>query len=195
MAEILIINNLWLAVAICAAFYAADYVLDFYETRLYRACADQFLTINGIYNETSSENAEADKSRWLNLRIVVILVILAAGIYALWTLFVQNFHEPQLFSILIGGLILMKTASMMRHSHYIALFKRVQVEGGLGGIPQVSRILYLTLWNTDLLGFNLIYLLAFLVTGSWFFLGGVLACLVSNHQWRDYLSVYKYKHR
>ncbi len=191
MGETLIEQDIWVAAAVCVLIYLLDYLMSHRETHLYQAIQARYLTIEGIYDETSAIGARTGQAHRFNFRLIAILALLVAGVYLVW-LVSQRIGQPLLFSILVGGLVLMKLASMARRWRSISLFGGLQKEGGLSEDCQVSRRLYLTVMYNDLYGFTLLYFIVFLLTGSWFFIGGALTCLIAGRRWRDYTVISRY---
>lgn len=55
----------------------------------------------------------------------------------------------------------------------------------LTGELKVTRRMIMTLAYITYYGFALLFLILFLVTGSWFILGGLIACFIMAQQQRD----------
>jgi hypothetical protein len=191
MGETLLEQNVWLAAAVCVLVYLLDYLLSHQETRLYREIQGRYLTIEEVYNESPTFDVKTGRPRLVNFRISAILVVMATGVYLVW-LVSQRVQQPLVFSVLVGGLILMKLASMARRWRSISLYHGLQKEGGVSEHCEVSRRLYFTVMYNDLYNFTVLYFIVFVLTGSWFFIGGALTCLVAGRRWRDYTVITKY---
>jgi hypothetical protein len=90
----------------------------------------------------------------------------------------------------MGGLVLVHAAASMRRLRNIVLFHHAISAKGLSGKIEYSKRTVHTLSFVELFGFAVLYLLMFLVSGSWFFLGGALVCLVAGNRHRDWTKVY-----
>jgi hypothetical protein len=192
MGEYWFLGNIWYVIAACEILYVMDYCLGNIETQMYLTSASRYFQIDNIYEQDPYLNRATGKISWVNWRIIIILLLLAGGLYAVWHLSVGKYAEPRIFSILAGGIILLKAASLVRRLRYLSLFQYLGKHGGLEGNLKISRGLFLTAGYTELYGFSLLYLLSFLITGSWFFTGGGFTCFISARRRRDYTLISRY---
>jgi hypothetical protein len=109
-----------------------------------------------------------------------------AAVWAAWYLLVQRYNLPEVFAFMLGGLILFEMASMIRQLRFVILFSYIKKGKGMRGKAEVSRRLSGILWFNELYGFAGLYFFGFLLTGSWFFLGGAFTCLVTARRQRDW---------
>jgi hypothetical protein len=107
----------------------------------------------------------------------------ATAFFIGWVVAVHILNLPQLFSFMLGTLILLEAAVHLRHLRNIVLFRWIVTgEAGLTGQIQYPRPLSLKLSAVELFGFGVFFLASFFLTGSWFFLGGTLSCLVTGQK-------------
>lgn len=190
MGASLLAENVWLAVAVCELFFILDMLAADAETRLYHQAAKPYLTIESIYDDDATSSGQRPEGLF-TWRALVLLALLGAGVYAIWRVGAR-LHQPIIYAVLIGGLVLYKAANLVRRWRMISFFRCLRKEGGIQGSPSVSRQLVLTAHFNDLYSFSALYLLIFLLTGEWFFLGGSFTCLTAGRRWRDYTVMSKY---
>lgn len=189
MIERLLIGNVWFALTAGVVFYAVGYYLYIYETYLYHAGAKNYVVFQGSYELTPALQESVVKRRFVNVRLLAILLVLSVAILAAWAIIVQRFDRPDIFSFLMGGLLLLEAAVGMRRFRNVVFFRHAQNAGELRGKIEYSRRFVLTQSFFELYGFVALYVLMFLVSSSWFFLGGALTCFVASRRLRDWVMV------
>ena len=112
------------------------------------------------------------------------------AVFAVWVICYQQINRPDLFTFLMGGLVLLEAAAGMRHFRNVIFFHYARQPGTVTGEIEYSRRLVHTQYFFELYGFAALYMLMFLVSGGWFFLGGAVACFVSAQRRRDWTAVY-----
>jgi len=185
--ENLLITNVWFAIALGALVFAAGYGLALYEIYLYHAGAKNILVFEGRYDLEPALLARLARRRWVNVRLVAAVVILSAAIFAVWR---EQYNRPDVFSFLIGGLVLLEAAADLRRFRNIVLFQQARRADGLQGKIEYSKRLSYTLPYVETLSFAALYALIFLVSSSWFFLGGAITCIVAGRRLRDWVMVF-----
>jgi len=120
-------------------------------------------------------------------KFIATLMVLALGIAIGWTVCIQQYNRPDIFAFLIGGLLLVEVAIGMQHFRNIVLFHHARRAEGVQGKIEYTKRLTLTLSYTELYGLVVLYLMTFLVTSSWFFLGGALTCFVASRRYQDWV--------
>lgn len=125
----------------------------------------------------------------MNVRIVGGLLVVAAAILIAWEISVRQYDRPDIFSFLMGGLLLLEAAVALQRFRHIVLFRYARRAEGIRGKIEYSRRLALSLSFFDLYGFVALYVFIFLVSSSWFFLGGALTCFVASRRLRDWVMI------
>jgi uncharacterized membrane protein (UPF0182 family) len=187
--ERLLVNNPGLAVVLGVSIFVIEHYLSIYEVYLYHAGAKDFVVYNGVYRLTSEAEAVVQRRRIIGVKFAVTLAILVAGILAAWWISVQQFERPDVFLILMGGLVLVQAAEIIREYRQIMFFREARQHGGLTGRVEYSRRLVLMQWVFDMYGFVILYAVLFLISSSWFILGGALACFVNSRRLRDWTVI------
>ena len=185
----LLVGNPWFPLALGLVAYALGYYLGIVETYLYHAGAKDYVVFHGSYELTPALQEMFAKRRYVNGRLLAALGLLAAGILAVWDVSVRQYDRADLFSFLIGGLVLVELATAIRRFRNIVSFHYARSAGHLKGKVEYSSRLVHTQAFVELYGFTVLYVLSFLVTGSWFFLGGALTCFVTGRRYRDWAMV------
>ena len=112
-----------------------------------------------------------------------LLIVSLAIISVFWMLSRVHPEAGGLFSFLMGGLLLREAAVHVRHFRNLALFLSVlRRPESIQGSVQYSRSLILGQSAVELFAFSGLFLGLFLVTGSWFLMGGAFACASTGWQ-------------
>jgi hypothetical protein len=184
--ETLFINRVWLAIILGVGAYAAEYLLAGHEAYLYHTGAKNFIVLAGRYEQTTAIQQLELKRRIASLKFVVPVVILAVAIFVVWQICIPQYNRPDLFAFLLGGLVLLEASGIMQRARNVVLFRHARDAEGLQGKIEYSKRLVFTLYYTEQYAFTVLCGLLFLLTGSWFFLGGALTTFVSSRRLRDW---------
>ena len=182
-------DNIWLSIALGLIVYILDYYLVLYEVFLYHNYAKEFLVFNGRYENSTLLKRVKEKNWFPSSSFLVVLAILAIGIYAGWFALVGQLSLPEVFSFLMGGLILYRVACSLIHFRYISLFRFARIEGEFEGSVEYSERVTFTLPYLDMYGFTLLFLLLFFFHGGWFLPGGILTCFLAARHHRDWVLI------
>jgi hypothetical protein len=172
-----------------AIFFAADYYTRIYQTYLYQASAKDYIEYQDLYKLTPEFDAVIARRRIIGGRFAASMGVLMACILAVWWLCLQQSDRPEVFLFLIGGFVLDEAAEIIRQYRQIMIFREVRKTGGLTGKLSYTRRLAHMQTVYDRYGFVLLYAFLFLVTGSWFVLGGAFACFATSRHFRDWVIV------
>jgi hypothetical protein len=119
------------------------------------------------------------------LRALVFSVVMIA---VAWIICVRWVDIPQAFEMLMGALICLEATAHIRHIRNIAFMKSFAGLHGLKGRIEYPRWVSLRLSSVEILGFAVLFLVAFLISGAWFFAGGALSCLLTGLKHRDWAA-------
>jgi hypothetical protein len=186
----MLVDNVWIAIALAVMSYAVGYYLALYEAHLYYTGAKNYISLEGFGELAPALEEAASRGLHVTTRFLVEVVVLTLAVFALWTVCFQEIKRPDLFYFLIGGLVLLEAAVSMRYLRNVVIFRYAREGEGIRGKIEYSRRLVHTLSFLELYGFAALYVLMFMVSGGWFFLGGALACFVSGRRRRDWTMVY-----
>jgi hypothetical protein len=179
MLEQVLLNNLWLDILIWIALYISDYQLTIVSARLYQTVGREFLSLEGSFELTPFYERDVDALRRVSPRFLAMLTLQCLAIFLMWTFTTQWSDDPALFSFVLGALFLLEVVVHVRHVRNLVTFHYARRIGSLKGRLERARWFVLRLSAVDLAGYALLFLLVFLLTGSWFFLGGTTSCLVT----------------
>jgi hypothetical protein len=182
----LLVENIWLTLSLWSAIYISDYTLTVWAARLYREGAKDHLVLKGSLEITPYFQEDIDELRPVSLRFLRALVFSLILISVAWILAVRLAGLPQAFAILVGALIFLEVTAHIRHSRNIAFLRSLERDRNLTGKIEYPRWLSLRLSSVEVLGFSGLFLLAFLISGSWFFVGGVASCLLTGLKHLDW---------
>ena len=186
MFENWLLSSAWLAVVLGVLVYVANEYLAALETNGYFAGASRYLVFEERYVPLP-----ANRQRWLNARLVLTALVLALGTLALWWVCTQQIQRPEVFLFILGSFVLLQVTNSLRRMQRMVLYHYARSPGNLKGKLEYSERMWMTQAAFDLYGFTGLYLFMFLLTGSWFFLGGALMCFVSGRRQHDWALIRK----
>jgi hypothetical protein len=187
--ERLLLTNVWFAIALGAIFYIATQLLWLYELRLYHTGAKDFFVIPNRYDLNPERQAAITQRRWFTWKFAAILIVLAIGIGATWQILIGQYNRPDVFSFIIGGVLLLEVSDAAQRIRNIILFYYAPKAGNAKGKIEFSRRLIFSQLFFEMYIFAAVYLFAFLVAGSWLFLGGAVTCIVNGRRMRDWTVI------
>lgn len=189
MIERLLLDNVWFAIALCVIFYFATYLLSLYEIYLYHTGTKDFIVIPIRYDLRPETQAFITSRKWFNWKVAVILIVLAMGIGGAWQVSIGTYNRPDLFAFIIGGALLLEVTDAAQRIRNIILFYYAPKRGNAKGKIEFSRRLIFSQSFFDMYIFAAIYFFAFLIAGSWLFLGGTITCIVAGRRQRDWTVI------
>jgi hypothetical protein len=182
----LLIDNVWFTIALWSGLYISDYVLTLWASRLYQADAKEHVVLKGSLEITPYFQQDVDALKPLSTRFIRALLFSALTIALAWLLAVRVAGLPQAFSLLMGALILLEATAHIRHVRNIVFLNTLKEMHTLKGKIEYPRWLSIKLSSVEILGFAALFLLVFLITGDWFFIGGVASCLLTGLKHLDW---------
>ena len=188
MLGVVLVENVWVAISVWTAVYISDYFLSIWAARLYREGAREHVTFTGSLEITPQFQEDINALKTVSLRFLRALVFSIIVIAVAWVVSVRWVARPQAFLILMGSLICLEATAHIRHVRNIAFMKTLVGKKGLRGRIEYPRWLSLRLSAVEILGFAVLFLVAFLISGSWFFIGGAISCLLTGVKHRDWAA-------
>jgi hypothetical protein len=182
----LLVHNIWFALAVWSGLYLSDYLLTIWAARLYQSDAKEHVVLKGSLEITPYFQDDVNRLKRMSLRFIRALVFSVLTISLAWVLAVRWLEIPQAFSVLMGALILLEATAHIRHIRNIVFLSTLTRMHSLKGKIEYPRWLSLRLSSVEVLGFAALFLVAFLVSGNWFFVGGSLSCLLTGLKHLDY---------
>ena len=171
----------WAGPLLWAALYISDYTMTLMCARLYEAGAREKIAFEGSYEITPFYQRDIDSLRRVSPRFVLVLGL---GI----TIFALSARDsaassPELFSFMLGALILLQLMVHIRHVRNFVLFRAMTTDGIRGRI-EYARPLMLKASSIEIAMFAGMFAILFLFTGSTFVLGGAFGCtIVAVQHW------------
>jgi hypothetical protein len=184
----LLVSNVWFAICLWAGIYISDYLLTIWAARLYRTGARDHLAFKGSLEITPYFQEEVNSLKPMSTRFIRALIFSMLAIALAWILSVRWARLPQAFAVLMGSLIFLEATAHIRHIRNITFFRSLMRSDDMTGRIEYPRWLSLKLSSVEVLGFAVLFLFAFLVSGSWFFVGGVASCLITGLKHMDWAN-------
>jgi hypothetical protein len=187
--ENLLVVSPWFALAAGLVLYALDIFLTLSERYQYHAGAKDVLEFRERYTLRRPFQPGGGVRQFWDMRFALFLAGGAGGILLTWWVFTRKNDLPQVFIFAVGGLLLYEIAECIRLTRSVTLLRLAREHKGLEGSLKIDSWVTGNLYVIDLYGIALVALLAFLLSGSLFFLGGAVSSFVFGHQVRDHTSV------
>jgi hypothetical protein len=164
--------------------YLSDFLMTMASARLYQRGARERIAFEGSDEITPYYQGDVDALRMLSPRFVLAMALSCLLQLALWFLTMRSHLLPQVYVLALGMMINIQLAIHIRHIRNFFLFRAVLAGDGISGRIEYARGTMLRMSAIELLSFAALYALLFLVTLSWFVLGGVLICVATafNHR-------------
>jgi hypothetical protein len=164
------------ALVIVVGLFVSDSLLTIACARLYQQGAKAYVKFEGSYEITPYHQQDVDALRALSPRFWRAVGGLAFIVTALWWLCTATFFYPEPFMLAMGAIVLIQLTVHIRHLRNYALFRALLAGGAARGAIEYARPAMLQHSALECFLFAGLYLVIFLVTSSWFVLGGVLSC-------------------
>ena len=184
MLETLATQSLAVALLMWVVLYASDYYLSLLGSRMHKQAVSQPIVYQGGIELTPQFREDVASLRLLSPRWVRALIAVGAALALLWLGAVRILQVPRLFSLAIGGVVLLEAAVHLRHLRVLMLLRRLRKGQGPTGRVEYPRWFLFDQSAVELAGFGLLYLFLFMVTSSLFILGGaVFVSALSLRHW------------
>lgn len=180
LVEIAVIENWWLGLLATAIVYLSDYYLTIRSARLYHAGGKEYMEVEGSYELNPTYESDIDSLRLFSPRLVLSLLATTAFVLLVWLVSSYWALLPlEFYFFALGAFVCLQGPVHVRHIQNLVLFRHaVAGEGVTGGI-RFDRWLSLDISAAGLRMAAAFFLLWFLLTGSWFLLGGTMSCAVT----------------
>ena len=154
-----------------AALYVSDFLFTMLCARMYKDGAANQVHFEGSYEITPYYQKEVDALRLVSPRFLVALAATCA-------------LQLALFFFALGAMVLIESTVHIRHLRNFFLFRAILANDGITGRIEYARPVMLRMSAVELFSFSAAYGVIYLMTGSWFVLGGVVSCLLVaiNHR-------------
>jgi hypothetical protein len=172
----LFLERLWPGLFAWTALYISDYSLTIACARLYQAGAREKIALEGSYEITPYYQRDINALRRVSPRFMAALLLTLALLTGIRWLALE-LSEPPLYSFALGAVISLQLAIHMRHLRNLFLFRALVGSDAVRGRIEYPRALMLRMSSLEILAFSGFFAVVFLFTGSWFVLGGAVACL------------------
>lgn len=155
--------------------YISDYYMTLSTAKGYRDT--QEIKFEKSFELNPAFQKDIDSQTRVSRRHVTFLILYTAAVLFFWFIAVKMFDAAWGYSFFLGLLILMEVTIHMRHFRNWYFLKMFRSKGGItGGITYAQWFSY-QVSAFEFYCFAILYLLFFLLTYSFFFLGGVVICL------------------
>jgi hypothetical protein len=167
----------WPGLLMWALLYTSDLVFTMTCARLYQQGARNVVRFEGSYEITPYYQNDVDRLRLFSPRFFAALAATCALQGLLWVLTMRTLVLPDFYVFAVGAMVLVELAIHVRHVRNLFLFRSLVAGEGIAGHIEYPRPIMLRLSAIEIGAFAVLYAILFIVTESWFLLGGTVACL------------------
>lgn len=178
--ELTLIEHWWLGPLATVVVFASDYYLTIRSARLYHAGGKDYMEVEGSYELNPTYEADIDSLRLLSPRLFLNLALTTAFLVAVWLLSVrwESLLPVEGYFFALGSFVCLQGPIHVRHTHNLVLFRHAISGQGVTGSVRFDRWLSLEISAAGMWMAAAFFLIWFLLTGSWFLLGGAMSCTV-----------------
>lgn len=177
--ELVLIEHWWLGPLVTAVVYLSDYYLTIRSARLYHAGGKDYMEVQGSYELNPTYEADIDSLRMFSPRLALTLLATTAFLLAVWLLAVwEPILPPEFYLFALGSFVCLQGPIHVRHMQNLVLFRHAIAGRGVSGSVRFERWLSLDISAAGMFVAAAFFLLWFLLTGSWFLIGGAMSCAV-----------------
>lgn len=155
--------------------YISDYYMTLAAAKRYKEAGvirfEKSLELNPVFQKDIDTEARVSK------RHVLFLILFELAIPFIWFVTVRMFDAGWGYSFFLGMLLLMEVTVHMRHFRNWHLLKAYREKGGITGSITYAQWFSYKISAFDFYCFAGLYFLFFILTYSFFFLGGLVICL------------------
>jgi hypothetical protein len=165
----------WPGVLLWAALYVSDFLFTMTCARLYQTGAKAHMSFGGSYEITPYFQDDVDKLRLVSPRFFSALAASSLLLYLVWWTS-QPIARREIYSFTLGAMVLLQLIIHVRHLRNFYMFRAALGTGRIRGHIEYDRSIVLRLSSVELVASSAVFLVAFLITSSWFVLGGAMTC-------------------
>ena len=170
MADVLF-TNLWVGPFLCFALWFSDHQLTISGAKLYKA--QDKVIFQGSYELNPRHQRDVDALHRFSFRVFLKLLCIAAVVAVVGMLLEPGNGRSSPYALVLGAFILVQLPVHFRHFQNLYQFRCV-IPAAKGHIEYPRALRGLALQRVM---FAILFLLLYLVTESFFILGGALMCL------------------
>ena len=175
----------WPGILVCSILFISDHSLTLACARMYQAGVRQHFVIEGSYELTPFHQGDIDALRRFSPRFLLALLLPCAALPLVWLVGNADTTSLPMYELALGAIILLQLTVHVRHLRNYFLFRAMIAGEGIAGRIEYARRTILTQSAVELFAFAALYGAVFVLTRSWFVLGGALGCSVVGVQHRQ----------
>lgn len=177
------VSDLLFGIVLWIIVYLCDYYLTLWGNQLYIRYGKNHIQFGGSYELNPIFQKDVDGFKMVSRRFVIFLLVYTAWLMLMW-LGARLFKLPQGFQVGVGYLILMEIPVLENHIQNINLFRHMKNTDVVDGQITYTRWVTMTFYVARFAYWAVIYAALFVITGSWFFVGGVLSSILISVRYR-----------
>jgi len=179
LVEIALLEHWWLGPLVTIVVYVSDYYLTIRSARLYHAGGKNHMEVEGSYELNPTYEADIDSLRLFSPRLLLTSLVTTVFLLAVWMLSVWEPLLPvEFYFFALGSFVCLQGPVHVRHMQNLVLFRHAVAGRGVTGSVKFDRWLSLEISAAGMGMAAAFFLLWFMLTGSWFLLGGAMSCAV-----------------
>jgi hypothetical protein len=174
----LLVRNVWVVLGIWSLLYISDYALTIIGAKLHRRGACAHFAFEKGYELNPLFQKDIELLRYLSPRFILMLFITCFLIWLVHALLWKSI--PNLYAFLVGAYLFVELCIHFRHVKNIFLFRYAKEGKGVRGKIEYSRWLSFRLSAVEFICFSGLFVISFIITGSYFLLGGAVTCFLNG---------------
>ena len=173
-----LVTNAW-SILFWAMLYTSNHIWIVLAGRMLERGADQHLVYEVDRLALPVAQKSTSRSGLFSGRFLLSLALMALMLSFFWYSRQNPLFFPGLYEFVLGGMLLLQGVAHIRHARQLTLLWYAQNSQGIKGQVEFSAWLDYRQSALELLGFGVLYVAIYLLTGRVFFLGGTVLCLVT----------------
>ena len=178
--EYLLATSPWYGVILWIILYISDYYLTIYAARGFREIGH--FQFEGSMELTPQFQNDIDNLRPVSRLHLTLLVIYSLFIIFVWGLAQIFIYFDRAYLFFLGMFLLLEVAVHVRHLRNINIIREARKNGGIDGQIAYRKWFSYRISAGELYSLAGVFLIAAILTYSFFFLGGTVACFAIGLQ-------------
>jgi len=168
----------WPGMVLWVIIYISDYYLTIYAAKGFREIGH--FKFEGSYELTPQYQNDINALKPISRLHITLLAVYSLVILFLWWFSDKLLYLQGLYLFYLGMFLLLEVAVHVRHFRNIFLIHEVRRNDGVEGQIAYKKTLSYKISAFDFYSFFVLYLIVFILTFSFFFLGGAIMCLANG---------------
>jgi hypothetical protein len=168
----------WPGLILWVALFVSDYALTIAGARMYRA--QDKIVFEGSFEITPLYQGDIDGLKLVSPRFLLVAFLISTLLWLMWRVTAVPGIWSDGYPLALGIMVGIQLPIHIRHLRNWFLFKHALGADGVRGRFEYPRRILLQISAMELIAFAGGFCVLSVVTGSWFMLGGAIACAITG---------------